>query len=245
MTFASSAAGSAQERYARLHQGTDAVARYLRKLDNRMDRLRDGIEADLLARWLRGTVLDCTIGIGRFIGRLPHVARYDGLDLSAEFVEHVRTTFPGTHAVTGDLLVGIPFPDASYDGVLCLRSLSGIGHLSTVLPEMVRVARPGGLVVFDYGRKATTTRVKGVPTVVDGEDLEAAIRSLDATLMERVYVDAVLTRAKARPSVFRFLNGPRGQHVPDAWLLRLERRLVPALWQRQIVVLRRNGVSVG
>ncbi len=232
-----------QVRYAKLHQGVDAVARYKRKLDNRMDHLRDGIETGLLARWCRGYVLDCTVGVGRFIGRLPNVTRYDGMDLSSEFVDHVRAAYPGTYAVTGDLLAGIPFPDASYDSALCLRSLSGIGHLSTILPEMVRVARPGGLVVFDYGRKATVTQVKGVRTVLDDEDVDAAIATLDAQLVERVHVDAFLTRVKARARLFRFLNGPRGRLVSDAVLLGLERWMVPLMWQRQIVVLRRNGVT--
>lgn len=229
-------------RYAKLHQGADAVARYQRKLDNRLDQLRHQAECRLLSRWLKGQLLDCTVGVGRFIGRLPNVTRYDGMDLSGEFVDHVRAAYPGTHAVTGDLLAGIPFPDASYDSVLCLRSLSGIGHLSTVLPEMVRVTRPGGLIVFDYGRKATVTQVKGVRTVLDGEDVDAAIAALDAQLVERVHVDAVLTRAKARARLFRFLNGPRGRLVSDEALLSLERWMVPMLWQRQIVVLRRNGV---
>lgn len=234
---------SDQDRYAKLHQGPDAVARYKRKLDNRMDHLRDGIETELLARCCHGNVLDCTVGVGRFIGRLPNVTRYDGMDLSGEFVDHVRAAYPGTHAVKGDLLAGIPFPDASYDSVLCLRSLSGIGHLSKILPEMVRVVRLGGLVVFDYGRKATVTQVKGVRTVLDNEDVDVAIAALDVQLVERVHVDALLTRVKARARLFRFLNGPRGRLVPDDALLSLERWMVPLLWQRQIVVLRRNGVA--
>lgn len=234
---------SDQDRYAQLHQGSDAVARYKRKLDNRMDHLRHGIELELLARYCRGHVLDCTVGVGRFIGSLPNVNRYDGMDLSGEFVDYVRAAYRGTHVVKGDLLTGIPFPEASYDSALCLRSLSGIGHLSKVLPEMVRVVRPGGLVVFDYGRRATVTQVKGVRTVLDDEDVDAAIVALNAQLVERVHVDALLTRIKARARLFRFFNGPHGWLVSDKALLSLERFMVPLLWQRQIVVLQRNGVA--
>jgi SAM-dependent methyltransferase len=233
---------SNQDRYAKLHQGVDAVARYKRKLDNRMDQLRHGVEVGLLKRWCHGSILDCTVGVGRFIGHLPNVTKYDGMDLSNEFIDYVRATYPGTYAVTGDLLADIPFPDSSYDNILCLRSLSGIGHLSKILPEMVRVTRPGGLVVFDYGRKATVTQVKGVRTVLDDEDVDAAIAMLDAQLVERVRVDAFLTRVKSRAWLFRFLNGPRGRMLSDEILLNLERWMVPLLWQRQIVVLRRNGV---
>lgn len=229
--------------YAKLHQGSDAVSRYKRKLDNRLDHLRHDIECNLLMDYLSGELLDCTVGVGRFIGCLPNVTRYDGMDLSGEFVEHVRSTYPGTRVITADLLAGIPAPDSSYDSVLCLRSLSGIGHISEVLSEMVRVVRPGGLVVFDYGRKATVTHVKGVRTLLDNEDVDVAISALDVQMVERVRVDAILTRVKARPRLFRFLNGPRGRMVPDEALLSLERWMVPLLWQRQIVVLRRNGVA--
>jgi SAM-dependent methyltransferase len=233
---------SDQDRYARLHQGVDAVARYQRKLANRIDHLRDGIETKLLARWCQRDLLDCTIGVGRFIGRLPNVTKYDGMDLSNEFVEHVRAAHPGIHVVTGDLLDGLPFPDISYDSVLCMRSLSGIGRLMTVLPEMVRVARPGGHIIFDYGRKATVLPIKGVRTLLDGEDVDAAIASLDVQLVERVHIDAFLARAKAHARLFSFLNGPRGRLVSDRVLLGLERGMAPFFWQRQIVVLRRNGV---
>jgi hypothetical protein len=80
---------ASRAKYAQLHQGADAVARYERKLGNRIDVLRDEIEVQTLAPLLKGTLFDCTIGIGRLIGRMPGVTRYDGMDLSAEFVEHV------------------------------------------------------------------------------------------------------------------------------------------------------------
>jgi SAM-dependent methyltransferase len=231
---------ASQAKYAQLHQGSDAIARYQRKLSNRIDVLRDAIETDLLSRVLEGSVFDCTIGIGRLIGRLPKVSAYDGMDLSAEFVNHVRGLHPAAKLQTGDLTAGIPVASASYDNVLCLRSLSGIGGLAKILPEMLRVVRPGGLLVFDYGRKPMVTTVKGQRMVLDGEDLEGVIRTLDASVIERVKVDAVLTRAKIYMRVFRFLTGPRGHLVSDAALLAAERFAAPLLWQRQIIVMRRN-----
>jgi SAM-dependent methyltransferase len=230
-----------QQRYAMLHQGADAVARYQRKLDNRLDHLRHQIELDILASRLSGTVFDCTIGIGRFIGRLPNVVRYDGMDLSNEFVDFVRSTYPNSSAFVGNLLDPLLLPDAAYDNVVCLRSLSGIGNLAKVIPEMVRVTRPGGLIVLDYGRRASVTNVKGVRTVIDGDRIEEVLKEVDASVVERIYVDAILTRAKMYNRVFRFLNGSRGSLISDNFLLLFERFAVPILWQRQILVLRRNG----
>lgn len=229
---------SDQQRYAKLHQGADAVQRYQRKLNNRLDRLRHQIEQDELSRVLSGGVFDCTIGIGRFIGHLPHVAQYDGMDLSEEFVGFVRNKYPESKVFVGDLLQALPFEEASYDSVLCLRSLSGIGNLAKILPEMVRVTRPGGTIVFDYGRRATVTNVKGVPTVLDGDDLDGILARLNVSVVERIYVDAILTRAKIYNRVFRFLNGPRGRMISDQLLLRMEKWTKSWLWQRQIVVLK-------
>jgi SAM-dependent methyltransferase len=231
---------ASRTKYAQLHQGKEAVARYERKLSNRIDKLRDAIEARLLSRILEGSVFDCTIGIGRFIGRLPKVTAYDGMDLSDEFVEHVRNLHPAATVLTGDLTASIPVASESYDNVLCLRSLSGIGGLATILPEMLRVARPGGLIVFDYGRKPTVTMIKGQRMVLDGDDLEGVLKTLDASVVERIHLDSVLTRAKIYQRVFRFLTGPRGNLVSDDTLLRAEERTAPLFWQRQIIVLRRR-----
>jgi len=227
-------------RYAQLFQGAEAVVRYQRKLGNRIDILRDKIERDLLAERLQGSLFDCTIGVGRFIGKLPRVTSYDGMDLSAEFVEHVQQLHPPGKFFTADLSQPIPLPSDSYDNVLCLRSLSGIGRLASILPEMLRITKPGGLLIFDYGRKRTISHVKGEMTVLDGDDLEGILKTLDATEVERIKVDAVLTRAKISARCFRYLTGPRGHWVSDQRLLQAERLSAPFFWQRQIIILQRN-----
>ncbi|WP_246663221.1 methyltransferase domain-containing protein [Rhizobium sp. WL3] len=185
-------------------------------------------------------MFDCTIGIGRFIGHLPRVTRYDGMDLSEEFVGFVREAHPDSEVVVGDLLAQLPLENGAYDNAVCLRSLSGIGSLHVILPEMIRVVRPGGLIVIDYGRRATVTNVKGIRTVLDGDDLDGIIATLDASVTERIYVDALLARVKAYNRVFRFINGPRGRLISDQRLIKMDRILTSWLWQRQIVVLRKN-----
>jgi len=226
--------------YARVHQGGDAVARYIRKLDNRIDVLRHNEELSILGRWLRGRVFDCTIGVGRFVGRLPGVSSYDGMDLSAEFVDFVSQQYPQVRAKVADLTAGIPERDGRFDAVLCLRSLSAIGQVNRILREMLRVARPGGIVVVDYGRRARPrARVRGEHVAIDSEDFDGAIAESGAEVAARYRVDAVLTRAKVRLRIFRFLNGRLGWLVPDWALMLAERCLSPLLWQRQIVVLRK------
>src|SRR4051794_4194500 len=139
--------------YATKFQGAESVARYQRKLDNRIDRLRHEIERGFLARQAAGDLFDCTIGVGRFIGTLPQVRLYSRFDLSEEFVQYVLQCYQGVRAYVGDLTQAIDEPDNRFDCVMCLRSLSAIGSTSAIVREMVRIARPGGLIILDYGRR--------------------------------------------------------------------------------------------
>ncbi len=230
--------------YAGKHQGGSAVARYQRKLDNRIDRLRHGEEVKLLARYAKGAVYDCTIGTGRFIGLLPQVTSYGGMDASAEFVSYVTSANPEVAASVRDLTNGIDEPDGTYDCVICLRSLSGIGHLPTIVPAMVRVTKPGGLIILDYGRRPVEVKLDGHTTVLDGEDLDGVLAHVDASLVERHLCDAVLTRLKRAPRLFRLINGRLGRLLPDAALNAVERIAAPIWWERQILVLRRNDRAV-
>jgi ubiquinone/menaquinone biosynthesis C-methylase UbiE len=226
--------------YARKHAGSNAVARYQAKFANRIDRIRHDIEQVFLARHVRGRVFDCTIGIGRFIGGLPEATSYEGLDLSPEFVEHVRSKFPGTRCYEGNLVGGIPEPDNAYDCVICLRSLSAIGHLDAILAGMIRITAPGGLVIVDYGRKAAALVLNGESVVVDGANAQDAIARLAADPVEVLCCDALLTRIKKSSRLFRLVTGPLGRIIPDSVLRLVERCATPLFWERQIVVLRKR-----
>jgi len=229
--------------YAEHFEGTEAVARYQRKLSNRIDRIRHRLEADLLARHAFGDLFDCTIGVGRFIGLLPRVRRYSGFDISDEFVEFVRHRFVGTEAAQGDLTKGIPEPDDHFDTALCLRSLSAIGHLDTILAEMVRIVRPGGYVIVDYGVRPAQINHLKLRLTADAEDFDGVVARLNADVVASVRCDALLVQIKRRGRVFRFFDTGLGAYVPDGLLLFLERMAVPLLGERKIVVLRKRGAA--
>jgi len=226
--------------YGGKHQGSQAVERYWRKLSNRIDRLRHGIEHDVLSVHAYGAVFDCTIGVGRFLGTLPKVTSESGMDISEEFVSHVREAHQNVMAVTGDLSVGIAEPDNRFDTVICLRSLSAIGGLAAILPDMVRIAKPGGHVIVDYGRRPVTVTLNGQAVTTDGEDFDGIVRDLNADTVARVFCDGLLTRLKRRGRIFRFFTQGPGRYIPDSMLLGLERMAVPLFWERQIVVLRKR-----
>lgn len=223
--------------YSVKFQGSAAVERYKAKLSNRIDLLREVLESEVLLRHARGALFDCTIGVGRLIGKLQRVTSYGGMDLSTEFVDYVVQVHPGTKAQTGDLIAGIGEPDASYDTTICLRSLSAIGHVPEILADMVRITRPGGIVIFDYGRKPTQTTINGQSVWIDDAPIDKIIAALPVRVVERVRLDGVLTRLKKNPRVYRALIGGPGRIVPDAALAGVERLLAPMMWEREVIVL--------
>jgi SAM-dependent methyltransferase len=225
--------------YATKFQGAESVVRYQRKLDNRIDRLRHRIERDFLARYAKGDLFDCTIGVGRFIGALPDVKQYAGLDLSQEFVDYVRQSHQGVRAYVGDLTQTIDEPDDRFDCVICLRSLSAIGSTRAIVREMVRIARPGGLVILDYGRKPSRATLNGREVVIDGEDIDDVLATAGVDVIERFRCDALLTRLKKRNRVFRFFDHGPGSYIPVPVLLAAESLAAGVFWERQIVVARK------
>ena len=86
-------------------------------------------------------VLDAGCGKGRtflYRRRLPSV-RVVGLDLSP----HARDNPNVDSQVTGTL-EALPFPDASFDAVLCTHVAEHLARPEAAFAEMARVLRPGG-----------------------------------------------------------------------------------------------------
>jgi SAM-dependent methyltransferase len=225
--------------YATKFQGAESVARYQRKLSNRIDRLRHEVERGFLARHAAGDLFDCTIGVGRFIGRLPQVKSYSGFDLSREFVEYVRQNHQDVRAYVGDLTQVIDEPDNSFDCVICLRSLSAIGSTAAIVREMVRITRPGGLIILDYGRKPSRATLDGQDVIIDGEDIDAVLATAGVDVIDRRRCDALLTRIKKRNRIFRFFDKGLGAYIPAPFLLAVESLAAGVFWERQIVVARK------
>jgi ubiquinone/menaquinone biosynthesis C-methylase UbiE len=105
-----------------------------------------------------GDVLEIAIGTGL---NLPHYlsdVRVTGIDLSPEMLDVARrrATELGQDV---ELREGdahdLPFPDASFDTVLCTYSLSNIPDPQRAVSEMKRVLRSGGkLILVDHIRSS-------------------------------------------------------------------------------------------
>jgi ubiquinone/menaquinone biosynthesis C-methylase UbiE len=100
----------------------------------RRDITRDGAK-------LKGTLLDLGCGSQPYRQYLKGVARYVGLDypLTRECLTH--KVKPEVH---GDART-LPFADQSFDGVLCSQVLEHVDRPDTVVQEMSRVLKLGGV----------------------------------------------------------------------------------------------------
>jgi ubiquinone/menaquinone biosynthesis C-methylase UbiE len=99
-------------------------------------------------------VLDVATGTGRLPYALLREANFQGrivgLDLSYRMLEEVIPKIEG-YADRVLLLhhdaTLLPFPNATFDAVVCLEALEFLPHARRTLQEMVRVLRPGGVLL--------------------------------------------------------------------------------------------------
>jgi methionine biosynthesis protein MetW len=108
-----------------------------------------GLDDDL-RQWLdpllvRGhTVLDVGCGDGARYGARLHDSgvTVHGVDISSVAVAEARKR--GIDARVSCLDSGLPYPDASFDAVICLEVLEHLVNPETVAREIRRVLKPGG-----------------------------------------------------------------------------------------------------
>jgi ubiquinone/menaquinone biosynthesis C-methylase UbiE len=98
-----------------------------------------------------GDVLEVAVGTGLNLDHYPAAARLTGIDISPAMLAKARDRADdlGREA---DLRIGdaqaLPFGDANFDTVVCAFSLCSIPDEKRALAEMVRVMRPGGLLLL-------------------------------------------------------------------------------------------------
>jgi len=97
-----------------------------------------------------------------------------GVDASAEQISFARQrrAYPNVSFETGDAMT-LPFPDSSFDVVVCGLGLNYLPSPARALEEFRRVTRPGGTIavyVWDYARGARFLReFWDAAIAVDGE----------------------------------------------------------------------------
>lgn len=101
-----------------------------------------------------GDVLELAVGTGLNLAHYPDEARVTGIDLSPAMLELARRRASdlGRDVVLTEAdAQALPFPDASFDTVVCTLGMCGFPDERTAIAEMHRVLRPGGrLLLLDH-----------------------------------------------------------------------------------------------
>jgi SAM-dependent methyltransferase len=102
-----------------------------------------------LERYGRGReILEVGCGTGLLLERMASFARRAvGVDLSPGMLERARER--GLEAVEGSA-TALPFGDHSFDVVCSFKVLAHVRDIETAMREMVRVTRPGGMLVLEF-----------------------------------------------------------------------------------------------
>ena len=145
-------------------------------------------------------VLDVGCGTGWVVRRLR--AHYpgilvEGMDLSPNMIAQAYRRDPGGTYLVGDV-GAIPHPDDTYDLVTTVFTLRNFPDLAAASREMLRVLRPGGLLV-----------------VLDTFPPEGAARAW--RLWHRFWLSSVvpaLVRPFADPTAYRYMAASIFAHVP-------------------------------
>lgn len=213
------------------------TAGYARKFDNAIDQLRHQIECHILAQYARGALFDCSVGSGRLVGLLPKVESYSGMDYSRPFLDHVRAQFPGIDVQWGDLTQGIERPDNSFDTVISLRTIFALGDPARILAEMVRVAKPGGLIIFDYGTRPQQVQFGGHFLDVSGGNIQGHLAELPVRIIQMIKLDSLLLKLKrSRPGRLLARIVVRSG-VARAMLIGMEQRAALRTAERQLFII--------
>jgi SAM-dependent methyltransferase len=99
------------------------------------------LEKRLVGKYAKGRTLDVGCGTGYHLDLVENII---GLDPSREMLEKAKGKGKPLVRGKGEK---VPFPDGSFDTVLCLFSVLNVCDAGKVAKEIMRVLRPGGLAI--------------------------------------------------------------------------------------------------
>jgi ubiquinone/menaquinone biosynthesis C-methylase UbiE len=114
-------------------------------------------------------ILDFATGTGRLSHALLNQAAFQGriiaLDLSQGMLEQAAMKLSRAHAnppvdFVRQSVLPLPFPDATFDAVCALEVLELFPAMDKPLDELIRVLRPGGILLTSRGTEASGRKAK-------------------------------------------------------------------------------------
>jgi SAM-dependent methyltransferase len=156
---------------------------------------------------------DRLIEVGAGFGRLAD--EYNGyrevvlLDLSGVQLDAARERFGGDprySVVEGDAF-HLPFPDHSFDAVVCVRVIHHFDDPAPAIAEMARVLRPGGVLVLESANKRNLKAIAVYLLRRRGESPFRAGSQREANAY--IVPDSIRRRLDSRPSAVAAASAPR------------------------------------
>ena len=93
-------------------------------------------------------LLDLGAGTGRFSGRLHELGfEVIGLEPAESLRKIAQNNYPQIQFIAGSA-TSLPFPDNSFDAIVCVDVLEHIPNTSLAIQEMYRVLKPGGQAII-------------------------------------------------------------------------------------------------
>jgi len=98
---------------------------------------------------IKGDVLEVGCGEGRGIGHImPKAATYTAIDKIEAVVESLRKKYPQGRFYAGNIPPLAPFAENSFDVVLCFQVIEHIANDHSLLKDIHRVMKPGGVLLM-------------------------------------------------------------------------------------------------
>jgi ubiquinone/menaquinone biosynthesis C-methylase UbiE len=143
-------------------QGHDAVAKSYHAFFSAVTALATDPLLDAV-RLRSGTrLLDVASGPGALAAEAANRgARSVGVDLSPRMVELAQRLYPAIEFHEADV-EHLPFPDHSFDAVVCAFGLGHFPQPELAVAECVRILSPGGCIAFAWWHDPARQRIQGI-----------------------------------------------------------------------------------
>ncbi len=149
-------------------------------------------------RWDFNTVLD--VGCGSLVPYFAHLEStgrvVTGVDFSASFIDTARAKGQ-VRSVQADA-TALPFPDGSFDAVLCSETLEHVPDDRGAVAEIHRVLRPGGLLFLTVPIYWNAARIlAGLSLTAEYRELQIGhLREYSRRTVDRLLGQAFEVRAR-------------------------------------------------